>query len=91
MSNDCNKDFELFYKKKIILGFWQQKHVVVLALVVTWSLYTSLSRLQDVVVAVFVPVIHSHSQVILTMRANMFLAFVQTKEIYILAVTLTYN
>ena len=87
-------------KNKHFLAFERQKRVVVVVLVVTWTLYSSISRWLDIVVIVFVEVIQkllSHSNnvnnVLSFEQININVAFVKTNktyDIYILAVTLTY-
>ena len=72
----------------------QQKRIVV---VITWTLYRSLSRCLDVVVVVFVAVfqklstIHSHNANNVLLFEQIEVAFVEMNDIYILAVIFTYN
>ena len=83
-------------RKKHILAFERQKHVIVVILVVTWTLFTSLSHCLDNIVVVFVAVVQT-SLTSRTHNANNVLCFeqinvelVEMNDIYIQAVTFTY-
>ena len=67
------KFFNFFFKKskksiQNILALQREKRDVVVVLVITWSLYSSLSRFCDVVVVVFVEVVQNNCKESFTQR-----------------------
>ena len=87
-----NKKNKNISTKKYILASQREKRNILVVLVITWSLYSSLSRLWDVLVVVFwtAAMIRPHNANNILCFEQIDVAFVQTNDIYILAATFTY-